>query len=51
MPECVDSNFLGSRGVHLDSVLASWEKAVKEIKNAKKNNDNCFMGGLFGAVI
>jgi hypothetical protein len=47
----VDSNFLGSRGVHLDSVLASWEKAPKAIKNAKKSRDNCFIGGLFGAVI
>ena len=51
MPECVDSNFLSSRGVHLDSVLVSWEKALKAINNAKKSRDDCFIGGLFGAVI
>jgi hypothetical protein len=32
-------------------VLASWAKAVKEIKKASKSRDNCFIGGLFGVVI
>jgi hypothetical protein len=32
-------------------VLASWVRAVKEIKKAKKSKDNCFIVGLFGAEI
>jgi hypothetical protein len=35
----------------LDSVLASWEKAVKEIKKAKKRRHNFFMEGSFEGVI
>jgi len=37
VPECVDSNFLGSRGSHLDSAASSWEKPENAIKKAAKD--------------
>jgi hypothetical protein len=47
----VDSNFLGSRGSHLDSAASSWEKAENAIKKAKKSRDSFFMEGSFEGVI
>jgi hypothetical protein len=51
VPECVDSNFLGSRGTHFDSAASSWEKAENAIKKTKISRDNFFMEGSFEGVI